>query len=393
MKSQNRLTPAHSPLRHAPQNIQTATERRQNIGVVDALTSGLVDAARRPWLILIPLALDLFIWLAPPLSVKTIVDRLMTIWEALVRGSYPPDQLSGMSDMITSVREMAAQVGSSVNLLHYLTGSWPGVPSALVAPQNARLTFISDMIFAPVGLGPQLQRVAPAPWQPQPLEITSVWLALLLAAGLWLIGQVVVTLFLRRAAMRPKSTDDEAPDAVDRWAGAGGLLRLFGNVLALSLILGIAMLCLKIPLSVLLSLTLMTGSGASALLFALIGGITLWMILWLLTSFYFATEAIVLDGQPVLRSVLQSLQMVRLQSLPTIGLAITINLLMLGFRAVWGIIGQNPVGALVAIAGNAYLGVGLILGIFAYYRDRRRQYDDLVAETQSRNNLRNQMKD
>ena len=131
----------------------------------------------------------------------------------------------------------------------------------------------------------------------------------------------------------------------------------------------------------------MTGSGASAILFALIGGITLWMILWLLTSLYFAIEAIVLDGQPVIRSVIQSTQMVRLQSLPTVGLAITINLLMLGFRAVWGMIGQNPVGAVLAIAGNAYLGVGLILGIFVYYQDRRRQYDALVAQAKSQKQL------
>jgi hypothetical protein len=381
------------PLRNAPQDIPTVTERRQSIGVVDALTSGLIDAARRPWLIVIPFVLDLFIWLAPPLSVKTITDRLMIIWEALVRGSYSADQLAGMSDMITSVREMAAQVGSEVNLFHYLTGSWPGVPSALVAPQNARLTFISDMIFAPVGLGLQLKRVAPAPWQAQPLEISSVWVALLLASGLWLIGQVAVTLFLRLAAIRPRRANPEEPEPPDRWSGVGGLLRLFGNVVALSLVLGAAMLCLKIPLSVLLSLTLMTGSGASAILFALIGGITLWMILWLLTSLYYAIEAIVLDGKPVIRSVLQSIQMVRLQSLPTIGLAVTINLLMLGFRAVWGIIGQNPVGALLAIAGNAYLGVGLILGIFVYYQDRRRQFDALAAQAQSRNNLRKQMKD
>jgi len=385
--------PAHPPLRNVPQDIPDLAQRRQNIGVVDALTSGLVDAASRPWLIVIPFVLDLLIWLAPPLSVKTIVNRLMIIWEALVRGSYSTDQLSGMGEMITSVREMAAQVGSEVNLFHYLTGSWPGVPSALVAPQSARLTFISDIVFAPVGMGLQLKRVAPAPWQAQPLEVNSVWLALLLAVGLWLIGQAVVTLFLRLAAVRPKRADDETPDAVDRWAGAAGMARLFGNVVALSLILGVVMFFLRVPLSVLLSLTLMTGSGASAILFALIGGITLWMILWLLTSLYFAIEAILLDGQPVIRSVIQSAQMVRLQSMPTVGLAITINLLMLGFRAVWGMIGQNPVGAVLAIAGNAYLGVGLILGIFVYYQDRRRQYDALVAQAKSQSNLRKQMKD
>ena len=153
--------PAHTPLRNVPQDIPDLAQRRQNIGVVDALTSGLVDAARRPWLIVIPFVLDLFIWLAPPLSVKTIVDRLMIIWEALVRGSYSTDQLSGMGDMITSVREMAAQVGSEVNLFHYLTGSWPGVPSALVAPQKRPPDVHQRHRFRPGGHGAAIETGRP----------------------------------------------------------------------------------------------------------------------------------------------------------------------------------------------------------------------------------------
>jgi hypothetical protein len=102
---------------------------------------------------------------------------------------------------------------------------------------------------------------------------------------------------------------------------------------------------------------------------------------------------ILLDQQSVLRSVMLSIKMVRFQSVPIIGLAILVNLVMLGFRAVWGLIGQNPAGAVLAMAGNAYLGTGMILGIFTYYQDRRRLHDALVAQSRRQNSLRNQLKD
>ena len=340
----------------------------------------------------IPFALDLFLWLAPPLSVKTILERLVVIWEALVKGTYPPDQVAAMSEILPDLQQAAAQVGAEINLLYYLTGSWPGVPSALIAPQSARLTFVSDMIFAPVGLGMQLRRIAPAPWQQGPLEVGSVWAAFLLAALFWLIGQGIVTVYLRWAATRPVDGGEET-DARDQWSGPKGLLFLFGNVVALSLILGGVMMVLRVPLAVLLTVIYLTGSSGGAVLFAVIGGITLWVILWFLTSLYFASEVILLDQQSVLRSVMLSIKMVRFQSLPIIGLAVLVNLVMLGFRAVWGSIGQNPAGAVLAMAGNAYLGTSMILGIFTYYQDRRRLHEALVAQSQRQNSLRNQLKD
>jgi len=398
VKLQNLLLPAHARLRFAgvqpstSQEIPKLSQRRQGVSIVDALTSGLAEAARRPWLMAIPFALDLFIWLAPPLSVKTLLERLVIVWEALVRGTYPPEQAATMLKTLPDLQQIATQAGAEMNLFHYLTGSWPGIPSALTAPQSARLTFISDMIFAPVGLGPNLPRVAASPWQRHPLEVSSVWVAFLLALVLWLIGQGFVALFLHWAANRPVD-DAEQTSFQAAWSGPKGLVLLFGNLVVLSLILGVAMLFLRIPLAVLLTVIYLTGSSGGALLFAVIGGITLWMVLWFLSSLYFASDAIVLDHQSVLRSMMLSARIARLQSFPIIGMAILVNLLMVGFRAVWGLIGQNAVGAVVAMAGNAFLGTAMILGIFAYYQDRRRMHEALVAESRRQSNLRNQLKD
>jgi hypothetical protein len=145
----------------------------------------------------------------------------VVVWEALVKGTYPPDKVAAMSEMLPDLQQAAAQVGAEINLLHYLTGSWPGAPSALVAPQSARLTFVSDMIFAPVGLSMQLRRIAPAPWQQGPLEVKSVWVAVLLAARLaWARHRYETAL----AATRPM-----AGETAHKRSGLKGLPFLFAT--------------------------------------------------------------------------------------------------------------------------------------------------------------------
>jgi hypothetical protein len=51
-----------------------------------------------------------------------------------------------------------------------------------------------------------------------------------------------------------------------------------------------------------------------------------------------------------------------------------INLLLVGFRSVWGIVGRNPAGAMLAIAGNAYLATAMLLAVFSFYRGLRQYW-------------------
>ena len=69
---------------------------------------------------------------------------------------------------------------------------------------------------------------------------------------------------------------------------------------------------------------------------------------------------------------MQSLILVRGNSFRVLLLAIIVNLLMLGARAIWGFVGSNPAGALLAIVLNAYLATAMTIGIFVYYQDLRR---------------------
>lgn len=51
------------------------------LGLIDTLSSGFRVVQRRPWLILLPLLLDLWLWLGPRWSIQPLVDSLLAWWQ------------------------------------------------------------------------------------------------------------------------------------------------------------------------------------------------------------------------------------------------------------------------------------------------------------------------
>ncbi len=400
------------------------------VSVIDALTSGLTMVSKRPRLLLVPVAIDLLLWLAPRFSIGNLAQKFLAVWEALVRAAYSPAQLSAMADMVATVREAITQLGAEANLLQAVTGNWLGPTSALIAVQSTRQTFISDILLAPLGLRLNLPQVLPPAWRPAPVEISSPWVALLVLGVCWLVGQLLVAWYYVQcagslAAFRPEAAaragwqapapeaeetaettagtvpSTDPPDATDAavhaaedvnpapvpivsgdppQAGAAtrsglrGFLRLALRLTLFSVLLSLVVSALRVPLGATILLMVVSGGAGAGILFALVGGITLWALLWFLISMYFASEAIAMEGQSVWRGALQSLAMMRGNGLSALGLVLTINVLSLGFRAVWGLIGRSPVGAGVAVLGNAILTTGMLLAIFVYYEEIRRRW-------------------
>jgi hypothetical protein len=355
------------------------------MGPVDALTAGLSLAGQRPWLALLPLVVDLVLWLAPRLSVAGLAQRFLTAWETLVRAAYTPDQLAQLADMLEAVRATITQVGAQANLAETITGHWLSAPSAIAAAGATRLTFISDTVLAPAGLSPTLARLAA--WAGQgTVEVTGVGSALLILTGLWLAGQAVAAFYLHwvgqewRAAQparrnrSPATAGDPAPLPEAAAAALPPFSVTLLRLVIFNIALGIIGFILRVPLGMAVAVMMLAGSSVAGIAFIFVGGITLWLLLWFLTACFFVSEAIVLDGQSVSKATLQSATLVRGDGVRAFGLVALINLLMLGFRAIWGLAGQNPAGVLVAMVGNAYLTTGIVLAVYSYYDNLRTRW-------------------
>jgi hypothetical protein len=235
--------------------------------------------------------------------------------------------------------------------------------------------------MAPFGLGVKLKPVAPSPWQQSTIEINSFWSALLIVAGLWLCGQIIAAFFLRAAARKPIAARPDpqkgaADPPIPHWTGAGGLFSLAARLTVFTLLLAVVVFALYLPLGLAMLVVTSSGNSATGMLFAITGGMTLWALMWLLTSLFFVSEAMVLEGQPFWASLWDSFHLTRRHALRAFGLVILINLILLGFRAVWGLLGQTPIGAIAAILGNAYLVTAMLLAVYAFYVELRRRDAD-----------------
>ena len=360
---------------------QMKTAKTSPLSIVDALTEGLGAALARPWLIAIPAAIDLALWQAPRLTINTLVQRFLIVWEAFFRLGLGANQPAA-GDMVPAVREGMTQLGQGINLADAIAGSWLSMPSAVAAIQSPRLTLISDVVMAPFGLGVKLQSVAPSPWQRPAIEINSFWGALLIVAGLWLCGQIIAAFFLRAAARKPVAA--ARPDPQEgvaeppglHWTGVGGLLSLAARLAVFTVLLAAVVFTLYLPLGLAMLVVTSSGSAATGMLFAVAGGMTLWALMWLLTSLFFVSEAMVLEGRPFWGSLLDSYHLTRRHALRAFSLVALINLILLGFHAVWGLLGQTPLGAIAAILGNGYLVTAMLFAVYAFYAELRRREAD-----------------
>ena len=82
--------------------------------------------------------------------------------------------------------------------------------------------------------------------------------------------------------------------------------------------------------------------------------------------------------------MLQGAVITRGNAMSTLGLLGLINLLLVGFRVVWGALGQNPAGMVIAIIGNAYLATAMMLAVFTYYRGLYARFAALQAEAKAK---------
>jgi hypothetical protein len=395
------------------------TEAAPRVGVVDALATGLVEAARRPWLMIIPLITELLLWVMPQLSVERLINRTMQGWESAARSIFTPVEMAAVIEMMKPFKDAVAQYGPRLNLLDGLAGGWLGFPSGLV--------------MFPV----DLPRIVAPPGRGGPIDIPGPGWYLLCAALFWVVGQVLAAAYLRWAATswrqhppalpatsvdaargrtagsvgRPRTGAAAQPaarpgpaagsrsstpvpaaaapmaeaglataaSAVARplvagpWAGMRGLFVLVVRLALYSLLVGAVVLVLQLPVALAVGLLSLSGNPPLSFLLLALGLAALTLTLWFLVSVFFATEAIVLDQQTIPQAIMRSLVLVRDHFWATLGLAVVINLLMYGFRAVWGMVGYSVPGAAFALVANAYLATGMLLAIFAFYESRSRR--------------------
>ncbi|HJS18248.1 MAG TPA: hypothetical protein VJ785_05855 [Anaerolineales bacterium] len=302
-------------------------------GVIGSLKAGFDVVSSHVFLILIPLFLDLFLWLGPRLSVSGLLSPVyQMVFNQVRRGLTSPDEVK----QLVVFQDLFNEGLQRFNLVSLM----------------ARLqTF-------PIGISSLLAKTMPVdnPTGSQNLTQMSSPFGMIGAIFLLiLIGWVIAALYFRwvsGTALGQRELDVSISRAVLQ-------------TLLLSVIWLMFLFVISVPIMILLTiLTFISPALASAALFVLA-----LIAFWLIVPLFFTPHGIFVRRQNAFYSIFSSFRMARF-TLPSSALFVFITfILSTGLNYLWSVPESDSWMTLIGIAGHAFITTALLAASFVYYRD------------------------
>lgn len=316
------------------ENRHTETAPR---GTYATLSAGFELTTRYLWLALIPVALDVFLWLGPRLNYGPLIDRLLaqTPSEALL---FDP-------------RPMLEVLAPRLNEFSYLSVPFLGVPVLMS------------------GLSPEATPIATQVIELQSWTQWVVYLALVSFAGL-VLAAVYHSLIASRVV---RSADGSEHGNIATPALGSWLLRSSGRYLAFAGLFLVAVIVYLIPVVII--------AGFLSLISQMLGTLfllaALLLILWALVYLAYAPQGMILNPSGFFRAMVESVRLLRRNALPALTLLIIV---LLATRVMDWLLLSADFGSwltLASILTHAYISTALAAAMLIFYRDR---YSALQAE-------------
>ncbi len=295
-------------------------------GIISSIKAGFDTIASHITAILLPLLLNLFIWLGPRLRMNAlfdlIVDDVVLIWQ---RGGVSAQDIQRVLDWYQNTIP-------TINLFWFLRTLPVGI-SSLLQSQNVTQT--------PLG-------------EPAILQVSALsfpgWIILLTVLG-WIGG----ALYFRSVAWVVVSDVEQRIQP----------LHAVVQTILVSIACAILLMIIGIPLLVVLFLVLQLNAFLANVFVLLVCLVSMRLVV----PVFFWPHGVFVKRQNVFTSMLSSLQLMRF-TLPTSSLfVLTVFLLAFGLNYLWRIPPQNSWMTLVGILGHSFVTTALLAGSFIYYRD------------------------
>ena len=296
--------------------------------VVDVIAEGLSLIVTRPWLMLVPILLDVVIWLGVKIEPSALINELIDLVE--------DSTIADTEDVISTMQDLG---DSNMTQLAALF-----VPSMLSGGGDADIYQLFD------------QRI----WTPGAGAVVLVGFGLVFIASL--LAMVYTVPIANAIIGRKLSIGGNVALIVRAWARMIAFIVLCLGALMAIIVPTAIMSVIFAPLLPLVTSILMIGAIA-ALLF-----------------FYFVFDAIVIADVGPIKAVRMSVEIVRRNMRAVLGLVLASLLLTTGIpEIVSGMLGSLP-GLVLAVLLQAVIATGATAASMFFFVDRLRQWQPGLIE-------------
>jgi len=290
-------------------------------GIVDSLSAGFGVVNEQPWVIMLPVVLDLFFLFGPRVSIAPVVSQIVT----------KPQFVQAFGAEATAP---AIAFAEEANLLGLLS------PAGLTLPTIVPLLGIARGSYT---------------------MLDSAGAVVLLALASILLGALVGSVY--RALLAQQAREGE----LSALRLPGESVVAWYRVVVLAVLMCVVGFLVILPLAFIAALASLVTGAATPLMTAVVATLALAAQLYL----FFTPDAIFVSRVGPIQAIRRSVAVVHAGVWSALTLAILITVIMIGMSQVWVLLAnQASWGLALGIVGNAYIASGLVAASMLFYRER-----------------------
>ncbi|MCX6023018.1 MAG: hypothetical protein NTZ05_15080, partial [Chloroflexi bacterium] len=298
------------------------------LSIVDSLAQGFAVVNRRPWLIAVPLALNLLLWLGPSVTAAPVIQGWSDTYTRLLQENPALAATQGRAvDELLDEARRAGEAAGQFNLLRVMALQAPALMTVSGSPSTT-------------------------------LEIHSGGALLALLVGLFLSGLYTISAYLTAIADQVRTTTASLELLPAR------VLRNWLRLLAYyGLLIGLA-IPIMFGASLVLVLARLFGEGPASLVVSIAVGMALLVQVYL----FFTHAAIFLADAGPMQAIRQSALVVSRFFWSGLGFMLLNWVIGTGFTVIFShLFTYEPLGSAAAVLGHAYISTGLAAAAMVYF--------------------------
>jgi len=298
--------------------------------IIKSFLSGFNTVASKPYLILLPVIVDLFLWFGPAWKVDSYFRPLFQGLTGL-----PGMETPEYAEILEASQALWQDILNNFNLATSLRTLPIGVPSLMVS---------KPPFLNPLG-------------KPLTLNLTTGFQVFGSLSLFLLIGFFLGSLYLQNISHQV--IDQQGKNKIKN------LIRTYVQIILMPIILLVILLIISIPIMFVITLVAMISLGISQFILLVAGLI----ILWVLMPLFFTPHGIFLFEQNLISAMMTSISVVRVSMGRTAWFILLCVVLVKGLDYLWGTPTVDNWLLIVGILGHAFVTSAVITSSFHYFMD------------------------